>query len=208
MIHGMLFWGAPTTDKARWQFFGKAAYLIGGMSYSLDDVEHGVLRCNAPHPYRLQAQFGEADLRREAALQSLDPRVHFAMVCGAKSCPPVRVFRPASLDQELHEAATAFCSDSGNVQADLGTRTLQISRILYWFNKDFGRGSAGDVAHAYIKQYAIGAVGEALAEAERTAGAVKSSLFSSASKRADKWKVSFLEYDWGTNGVGLSTMIV
>jgi len=203
MIHGLVFWGAPATDRARWKFFSKTNYLIGGLSYSLDDVEHGVLRCNAPHPYRVQPQFAPGDLRCEAALKTLDPRVHFAMVCGAKSCPPVRVFRPAALDQELHEAAAAFCSDSGNVQADLGARTLQISRILYWFNKDFGRGSTGDVAHAYIKQYAEGEVGAALAAAARDAETVKVGLFSSASKHADKWKISFLEYDWSANGIGL-----
>ena len=39
----------------------------------------------------------------------LDPRIHFALVCGAKSCPPVRVFTPENLDAGLDAAAAAFC---------------------------------------------------------------------------------------------------
>lgn len=28
------------------------------------------------------------------ALQTQDPRVHFALVCGAKSCPPIKTYTP------------------------------------------------------------------------------------------------------------------
>ncbi len=204
MIHGMIHWGAPSTDRGRWKFFGRANYLIGGLSYSLDDVEHGVLRCNAPHPYKLQSQFSSEDARCGAALLTLDPRVHFAMVCGAKSCPPVRVFRAASVEQELHEAATTFCSDPGNVEVDAEKRTLAVSRILYWFSKDFGRGAAGDVAFNYIQQYAEGEVGRALgAQPSGAASAGASGWFSSGNARTNGWKVSFKEYDWSLNGRGL-----
>jgi len=42
--------------------------------------------------------------------EPLDPRIHFALVCGAKSCPPIRVYTPASLEPGLEAAAQAFCS--------------------------------------------------------------------------------------------------
>ena len=44
------------------------------------------------------------------AVEPLDPRIHFALVCGAKSCPPIRVYTPASLEAGLEAAAQAFCS--------------------------------------------------------------------------------------------------
>ena len=213
MIHGLLYWGSPDTDRKRWKFFSTVRYQVGGLSYSLDDVEHGVLRCNTAHPYKPQAQFGADDLRRQVSLGGMghvDPRVHFAMVCGARGCPPVRVFRGASVEQELQEAATAFCSDPGSVLVDLAAKTIEISRILYWFSKDFGKGSAGDVAYTYVLRYAVGDdVGMPLALAERefnAGGGSRGGWFSGGNTKTGGWKVSFKEYDWSPNGVGLMAM--
>jgi Protein of unknown function, DUF547 len=43
------------------------------------------------------------------AVQPMDKRIHFALVCGAKSCPPIRVYMPDELDEGLDAAAAAFC---------------------------------------------------------------------------------------------------
>ena len=45
-------------------------------------------------------------------MQVVDPkdkRIHFALNCGAKSCPPIRVFAPENVDTSLQKAAEAFC---------------------------------------------------------------------------------------------------
>ena len=39
----------------------------------------------------------------------LDPRIHFALVCGAKSCPPIKVYTSGALEEGLEAAASAFC---------------------------------------------------------------------------------------------------
>ena len=81
----------------------------GGRVYTLDDVEHGLLRGNRPHPYRLFPQFARRDDPRAAdgvPAAEVDCRVHFALNCGAKSCPPVDVYTERGLDAEL-EAARA-----------------------------------------------------------------------------------------------------
>lgn len=31
----------------------------------------------------------------------VDPRIHFALVCGAKSCPPIKLYTPDNLDEGL-----------------------------------------------------------------------------------------------------------
>jgi hypothetical protein len=69
-------------------------YNIGGAVYSLDDIEHGVLRANRGHPAAGgRPQFGPEDPRRRGlVVQELDPRIHFALNCGARSCPPIRVY--------------------------------------------------------------------------------------------------------------------
>ena len=84
------------------KFWGRTAYDIGGLVYSLDDIEHGVLRgmcvcvvvCytyvaigNKPHPSASKRPFSEDDPRAKISLTSCDPRIHFALVCGAKVRP-------------------------------------------------------------------------------------------------------------------------
>jgi len=45
-------------------------------------------------------------------VQPLDPRIHFALVCGAKSCPPIRVYTADALEEGLAAAAAAFCESA------------------------------------------------------------------------------------------------
>ena len=58
----------------------------------------------------------------------MDPRIHFALVCGAKSCPPIRVYTPESLDQGLEAAASGFCE--GSVLVDKANNSVDMSMIL------------------------------------------------------------------------------
>ena len=88
--------------------FGRYSYDIGGHAYSCDDIEHGVLRGNRPGAASLGAlignlklsrgPFGPTDPRRYHVCVPMDPRVHFALVCGARSCPPIRTYAAASTD--------------------------------------------------------------------------------------------------------------
>jgi hypothetical protein len=41
----------------------------------------------------------------------MDPRIHFALVCGAKSCPPIKLYSASTLEEGLQGAAEAFCAD-------------------------------------------------------------------------------------------------
>lgn len=43
----------------------------------------------------------------------MDKRIHFALNCGAKSCPPIKLFSPDTLEEGLQSAATAFLQGSG-----------------------------------------------------------------------------------------------
>ena len=192
-IHAIVEKGQATTNTERMHFFSTSSYRIGGFTLSLDDIEHGVLRCNRPHPYKLTAQFDKGDGRRTVAFESLDPRVHFAMVCGAKACPPVRVYTGASVQQELSEAARAFVSDASNVRPDATKKELHVSRIFYWFRKDFGGSDSG--VWEFIRSNAAGAAATALALPESTGG-----WFSSSKAGTGGWTIKYNDYDWSLNG--------
>ena len=119
-------------------FFRRNAYRVAGVRVSLDDIEHGVLRGNAPHPFLQARAFSGTDVLLRWSLPC-DPRVHVALVCAARSCHRLAAYDADRLDEQL-EAATSDFVNGGGVTAAGGT--LRLSRIFRWYAPDFG-GEAG-----------------------------------------------------------------
>jgi hypothetical protein len=107
------------------------------MRFSADDIEHGVLRGNRPHPMLPFPPFGPDDVRRQLSLEDPDPRLHFALVCGARSCPPISVYDGEGLDDQLELAAANFIRQEG-VRYEQESNTFWLSRIFRWYQVDFG----------------------------------------------------------------------
>ncbi len=49
-VHAMVVFGPATGTLQRLAWFAKINYIIGGLQYSSNDMEHGVLRGNKPSP--------------------------------------------------------------------------------------------------------------------------------------------------------------
>ncbi|HEX9803650.1 MAG TPA: DUF547 domain-containing protein [Gammaproteobacteria bacterium] len=118
-------------------FFWRAAYDIGGKRYASTDIEYGILRANRGHPAIAGAHFGAGDPRLAFSLRWLDPRIHFALVCAARSCPPVAVYDAQHTDRQLDLAARAFINHGGAEVSRAGG-TVRLSRIFQWYAPDFG----------------------------------------------------------------------
>lgn len=128
---------------------------IGGKTMSLDDVEHKILRP-----------------------QFKDPRVHFAINCAAKDCPPLysEAFQADILDQQLERNTRNFLNNPKKNY--LEGNTLYVTRIFKWFGGDFNNDPLG-----FVLKFAEGEFKNQL-EANK-----------------DKIKVKHLNYDWALNGV-------
>jgi hypothetical protein len=118
------------------RFFRRAAYLVGRYRFCCDDIEHGILRANRGHPYLPGPQFGPSDPRRAFVVHPPDPRIHFALNCGSRSCPPVATYDPDHIDAQLERAGRSFIA--GDVALDPAHNELRLSRIFRWFAQDFG----------------------------------------------------------------------
>lgn len=118
-------------------FFWKAAYQINGYRFSTFDIENGVLRANAGHPGIPGPQFAEDDPRFQYSLDVLDPRIHFALVCASRSCPPIALYTGENIDQQLDLATRSFINNGG-VEIDREDRTVHLSKIFRWYAPDFG----------------------------------------------------------------------
>lgn len=118
------------------EFFRRIRYLVGGQTFSLLDIEHGVLRQNRPSRNQPDSVFAPEDRRRAWTVGRFDPRVHFALMCGTRSCPPIRAYRAERLEAQLDLATRGFVN--ADVEVDRARRTLRLSRLFYWYADDFG----------------------------------------------------------------------
>jgi hypothetical protein len=129
---------------------------VDGSHYSLEAIEHQVLR-----------PLGE-------------PRIHFAIVCASKGCPPLanRAYTAADLDQQLTANARRFFAQPENFRADARSRTVYVSQLLKWYGTDFAVTPAEQlrVLRPYLPSP------ESLAWIDSSSPTVRS-----------------LDYDWGLN---------
>jgi hypothetical protein len=137
VIHGVIELGLKHSVKEVSKFFDRVVYEIGGYRFSLNDMEHGILRGNRRPPYRLLRPWGKNDPRLEFAILPMDPRIHFALVCGARSCPPIGFYEAEQIDYQLQLASESFIN-SPQVRILPEKNTFLISMIFKWYKADFG----------------------------------------------------------------------
>jgi len=137
--------------KSAWE---KEIARIDGKVVTLDYLEHDILRPRFK-----------------------DPRVHFAINCASKGCPPLisEPYRGDVLDRQLDRVTTDFLNDPERNRME--GKTLYVSKIFKWFKDDFSK----DVVGFFLKY---------------TEGSFRKDL---AANR-DKIKIKYLDYDWTLNG--------
>ena len=118
------------------RLFRREAFEIGGLAYTLDVIEHGLLRLNARPPYSPRRLLRPGDPRLGAAPSQLDPRIHFALNCGARSCPPVRRYSATGLDDELDRAARSYIAAESSLDRARGE--LELPGVIKLYRADFG----------------------------------------------------------------------
>ena len=144
---------AATTEENP---FEQPVGTVAGRSYTLDEIEHN----------EIDAHFD-------------DPRFHFAIVCAAVSCPPLRVeaYTGDQLDTQLHDQAVRFIHDHPDNRISSSDDTIHVSTVFEWFIHDFGGDTDG--IQAYLAPFFEGTVRKQLEEAA--------------------FHVEFTDYDWTIN---------
>ncbi|MFW6054948.1 MAG: glycoside hydrolase family 15 protein [Thermodesulfobacteriota bacterium] len=137
VIHGVIELDIKDSIKEVRGFFRRISYAIGGLRYTPDDMEHGLLRANRRPPGSLLRILGPNDPKCRYSLNRLDPRIHFALVCASSSCPPIDIYTSQNLDEELNQAGRSFLG-GGGLQLDRAAKKVSLSRIFSWYRKDFG----------------------------------------------------------------------
>ena len=123
---------------------------------ALNDIEHGILR-----------------------KKFKDARVHAAINCASKSCPPLRAeaYTADKLDAQLDEQMRAFVSDPARNHIDPVQKELAVSEIFKWFAEDFERDAKS------VKEFLV-----------RFAPVDRADFIRNA-------KLGYIDYDWNLNDV-------
>lgn len=93
----------------------KHEWQIGGKNYTLDEIEHEILRPMG------------------------DPRIHMAINCASLSCPDLRPepYIAEKLDSQLDEQVANFLKNKQKGMRQNGSMA-EVSSIFKWFGEDFG----------------------------------------------------------------------
>jgi Protein of unknown function, DUF547 len=102
-----------------------------------------------------------------------DPRVHFALNCASRSCPPLsrQAFTAGNLDSQSETLAKGYVNSDKGVRYNAGAKTAELSKIFDWYKDDF-KGEGGPVAFINKRR--------------------------SSPIPADA-KITYQDYDWGLN---------
>jgi GH15 family glucan-1,4-alpha-glucosidase len=135
VIHGVIALKINESVKEFPFFFERVKYRIGKYLYSLSDIEHGILRGNGVAPYRFGKRFSGKDPRQAFCVSRPDPRVHFALVCASRTCPPIEAYSEELLDEQLDTSARVFINATTKISKE--NNMLYVSKIFRWYRKDF-----------------------------------------------------------------------
>jgi hypothetical protein len=115
---------------------GKKIEIAGGF-YSLDDIEHGILR-----KYRYKFSLGYLPNIfaprniKNLAVDKIDYRIHFALNCGAASCPPIAFYSAKKINAQLDMSTLSFLEGETDIKEE--EKEIHITKLFQWFRGDFG----------------------------------------------------------------------
>ncbi len=127
----------PGMYQERNKFFKDKEIRVAGKALSLDDIEHGILRRS-----KIKWSLGYFNklfpptFEKMNRVHNLDYRLHFALNCGAKSCPPIAFYKPGSLEKQLDVATKVYLK--GEAEYDSLNNSIHLPAIMSWFRRDFG----------------------------------------------------------------------
>lgn len=131
----------------------------------------------------------EHDILRK---QYQEPRIHMALVCAAKGCPPLRseAYTAENLEKQLEDQSSRYLASPAGLRIDQRKNVVHVSSIFKWYGDDFRDGYAPE----------RGFVG--LNRTERAVANFCSRHLSA--KDADYlvkggYDIQYLDYDWSLN---------
>jgi Protein of unknown function, DUF547 len=127
----------PGSYQSRNRFFGRRFIEVAGKKISLNLIEHGILR-------RSLLKWGlgylanpfPSSFEKKMRVSQLDCRIHFALNCGAQSCPPIAFYTPLKINTQLAMATANYLGQQA-MYIPAQNKWL-LPALIKWFWGDFG----------------------------------------------------------------------
>ncbi|XP_061357200.1 uncharacterized protein LOC133301567 isoform X1 [Gastrolobium bilobum] len=140
IMHAYLAYGVPRSDLKMFSLLQKAAYIVGGRSFSAAAIEYVILRMKPPL-HRPQTalllaihKLKVSEEERKLAIDGYEPLVAFALSCGMYSSPAVKIYTGKNVREELQDAQRDY------IRAAVGVSSrgrLLVPKLLHCFAKGF-----------------------------------------------------------------------
>ncbi|XP_050289560.1 uncharacterized protein LOC126727677 isoform X3 [Quercus robur] len=140
IMHAYLAYGVPRSDLKLFSLMQKAAYTVGGHSFSAAAIEYVILKMKPPlHRPQIALllalhKLKVSDEQLKSTVDIYEPLVTFALSCGMYSSPAVRIYTAKNVKEELQEAQRDF------IRASVGVSSkgrLLVPKMLHCFAKGF-----------------------------------------------------------------------
>lgn len=127
----------PELFDDRGDFFSDDLLTIAGEKVSFDNLEHGVLRRNTSKfsGGYFSNPFAD-DWYEQYQVEKIDWRIHFALNCGASSCPPIRVYDSKSVYDQLNASSRMYLNSQVKYKKE--EEEVYVPALMSWFRGDFG----------------------------------------------------------------------
>ncbi len=126
----------PELYDDRGSFFKEEQITIAGETVSFAKIEHGIIR-------KSQWEYGLGMIRkwfpnkfeRKLRVNTRDYRVHFALNCGAKDCPPVAIYDWKRLDEQFEKGTSTYLGHTTVYSKE--KKEVAVTALFSWFRGDF-----------------------------------------------------------------------
>lgn len=108
---------------------------VGNYFWTLDSIEHGLLRQNRKPPLSPCRTLRKKVEKEAMQVKVFDPRIHFALSAGMIDSPMLRYYQTESIEQDLKEAQRLFVGN--NFIYDIEFRRMALSVLFKVYKKDF-----------------------------------------------------------------------
>ncbi|KDO19759.1 NEK protein kinase [Saprolegnia parasitica CBS 223.65] len=140
VLHGAIELGVPHTSDQYKAFEKEIVYRLGGLTFSLADIRHGILRSNRKPPSAFWGrQLENHDPRIAYCFRTRDPRSLLALLeFAAPLATPAEavILRPGRTDTDLEQAMKAYCER--HIVVETVPRTVRLPKLFSVYLEDFG----------------------------------------------------------------------
>ncbi|XP_028798061.1 uncharacterized protein LOC114753547 isoform X1 [Neltuma alba] len=139
IMHGFIQYGVPSTPEKLLALMNKATLNVGGNTLNAQTIEHLILRKRSASNIKEVHRKGEWEenesiVRELYGLESMDRNVLFALCCGTRSSPAVRIYTADGVVTELERSKLDYLQASIMVT---NTRRIAFPELLLRNMLDF-----------------------------------------------------------------------